>query len=224
MNNIELIECINTFQGEGPDVGQRMLLCRFKYCNLVEEKRPCNFCDTLVKMRVQEEMSFSLDKLQEIINKNNSGIMITGGEPTYGKNLQCTLDILNKLNYKVANIETNGYNIKDLIKYSDGFKNIKFIISPKIFNENDFKLFNDENLLGNILQDMRVYFKIVAPDLYSEQIISKLNDYNYNDKTFLMPKGVSDEELEKSYPYVLDLAEKYSMNITTRLHLNYNII
>lgn len=222
MENVELIECINTYQGEGPDVGLRMLLCRFKKCNLLDDKSPCKYCDTLVKMRVQEEMDFSLSKLQDIIDKKNCGIMITGGEPTYDKNLDYTINMLNRLNFPIANVETNGYDIVNLIQKIDGFKNIKFVISPKIFNNDD--LIGFKKLLKQNLDDFRVYFKIVTPDDYCEQIVESLNYYEFNDKTFLMPKGVNNDELEKSYPYVLDLAEKYSVNITTRLHLNYQIV
>lgn len=220
---IELIECVNTFQGEGPNLGRKTLLCRFKHCNLLDEKRPCKFCDTLVKMRVQEEMEFSLDKIQDIIIKKNSGIMITGGEPTYDKNLNQTLDMLNMLKYPFADVETNGYDIKSLIRHVDGFKNVFFMVSPKIFNEYDFLKFKS-SLIKDEFNDIRVYFKIVTPDDYCEHIIELLDYYNYNEKTYLMPKGVNNEELEESYSSVLDLAEKYSMNITTRLHLNYQIV
>lgn len=216
---IELIECINTYQGEGPDVGQRMVLCRFKLCN---KKPPCKWCDTLVKMRMQEEMEFSLFKLQNIINEHNCGIMITGGEPTYDKNLDYTIKMLNKLEYPIANVETNGYDIVNLLKKVDNFKNIKFIISPKVFNDNELEQF--KKFFENVLQDKRVYFKVVVPDDYDSQIIQLISNYGYNDKTYLMPKGVNNGELERSYPYVLDLAEEFSVNITTRLHLNYQIV
>lgn len=216
-DKIELIECTNTFQGEGPDIGQRVVLCRFKHCN-----RICSYCDTLVKMRVQEEMEFSLSKLQNIINDTNCGLMVTGGEPTYDKNLDYTIKMLNELDYPVANVETNGYDIVNLLKKVDNFKNIKFIISPKVFNSNELEQF--KKFFENVLEDKRIYFKIVVPDDYDSEIIQIINDYGYNDRTYLMPKGTNDKELQESYPYVLDLAEEFSVNITTRLHLNYQIV
>ena len=47
---INLIENIITWQGEGPDCGQRMLLLRFKECDRVEEKRPCPWCYTCFRI------------------------------------------------------------------------------------------------------------------------------------------------------------------------------
>lgn len=213
---IELIECINTFQGEGPDIGSRSLLCRFKLCN-----KKCPWCDTALKMRVQEELEFSLNKIQKIIDEKNCGLMITGGEPTYDKNLNYTIDLLNNIQFPFASVETNGYNIVELMKNVNGFKNIKFIVSPKVFNDKDF---NDFKIIFNdILKDERIFFKIVVPDVYDSRVVQLLDEMGYNDKTYLMPKGVTNEKLQNSYSRVLDLAEEFSVNITTRLHLMYNI-
>ena len=43
---INLIENFVSWQGEGPDSGQAMIILRFKNCNL-----NCPWCDTKVKMR-----------------------------------------------------------------------------------------------------------------------------------------------------------------------------
>ncbi len=49
-NIVRAIEVFITYQGEGPDSGQRMLLVRYKRCN-----RNCPWCDTEVKMRISHE-------------------------------------------------------------------------------------------------------------------------------------------------------------------------
>jgi organic radical activating enzyme len=214
---IELIECTKTFQGEGPNIGKKVILTRFKLCN-----KSCPYCDTKIKMRVSQEMIFSLESLQKIIDENKSGIMITGGEPTYNKNLKYTINMLNNLNYSFADVETNGYDIKTLLQNVDGFQNINFIISPKIFEEYDLAEF--ERLLEYLFNDRRIFFKLVVPDVLSKEILDLIQKHNYIDRTYLMPKGKTKKELEESYPYVLGLAEEYLTNITTRMHLTYDII
>ena len=85
----KVIKCIETFvswQGEGFSSGQRMLIVRFKRCNRVESGRGCPWCDTQIKMRTNIEYSISLDKIQEILDKDKCGILITGGCPTYSTN------------------------------------------------------------------------------------------------------------------------------------------
>ncbi len=221
--HISLIECINTFQGEGPDSGIRMLLCRFKRCNLVDNKIPCTWCDTLVKMRVQEELDIELNKIQKMIDKKECGIMITGGEPTYYNNLKDTINMLNNLDYPIANVETNGYNLKALINLVNGFKNVKFIYSPKVFNEDQYEEF--KNVFSDVSLDQRVYFKIVAPSNYSRMVLSFLNDKKFNNnKIYIMPRGVSVDELNNSFPTVLDFAEEFNVNVTSRLHISYQIV
>ena len=44
--SVKLIENFQSYQGEGPDMGQAMIILRFKTCNL-----KCVWCDTSVKMR-----------------------------------------------------------------------------------------------------------------------------------------------------------------------------
>lgn len=220
---IDLIECVNTFQGEGPDSGFRILLCRFKSCDRVDNKVPCPWCDTLVKMRVQEEMGFSLTKIQNIVNEKSCGLMITGGEPGYGKNLDQTLSILNDLDYPVANVETNGCNLGTFLSLTNAFKPVKFIYSPKVFNDEDFNIFS--NLVDEYHNDTRLYFKIVVPDNFDTRILDMLSKYNLNTRTYLMPKGKSRSELlESANNSLFDLAEEYMVNVSGRMHIMYEFV
>ena len=218
MEKIKLIECINTWQGEGIDVGQRMLLCRFKYCN-----KKCSWCDTLVKMRALQEAEFSLEKLQDIIDEEKTGLMITGGEPTFTSQLQQTISMLNNLTYPVANVETNGLCLLELIKDVDVNKNVHYSYSPKIFNEDDF----DEAfvLTDKISAFKNVYIKLVIDDNelihdFLDQIVKVFP----SNRIYLMPMGKDKEIMFSNAKIMFDLAEKYKTNVSSRMHLVYDFV
>ena len=196
-----------------------MLLCRFKYCN-----RQCSFCDTLTKMRISQESNYELKNLQDQINNNNLGLMITGGEPTISKHLYDTIDLLNNLDYQIANVESNGYNLENLIRSVNPLKNIHYIYSPKIFSENelDHEIYNSTNLL----RYHNCFVKIVYQnnDLineYIEWLSSQKKPYN---KIWIMPEGKNKEELIKNSNIVFDICEEYDFNFTSRDHIIYNFI
>jgi organic radical activating enzyme len=224
----KLIECISTWQGEGPDTGQRMLLTRFKFCNL-----KCPWCDTKIKMRAQNESNHYIEDLQHMLDVDLSGIMITGGEPTINRHLSDTIEMLNDLNYPIANVETNGYNVKDLIEGVSPLKNVKYIISPKFPTEHQF----DENIkmIDSIATD-QVYIKAVIvpqfglkPEEESEMTIEFL-DYIIRTRRldishiYLMPYGIDRTEIIKYSPYIFEIAEKFKINVATRMHIMYDFI
>jgi len=218
MKTVSLIECINTWQGEGVDTGQRMLLCRFKYCD-----RKCRWCDTLVKMRAEQELEVSLTKLQEIIDEERTGLLVTGGEPTFSKQLNQTIAMLNDLNYSIANVETNGLGLLDLIKDVDPNKNVHYSYSPKIFNDDDYDTALE---LSNMLSsNPNVYMKVVYAN---EQIV-----YDFlcavvkvfpSNRIYLMPQGKNKEEMFSNAQAVFDKAEEFKTNVSSRMHLVYDFV
>jgi organic radical activating enzyme len=218
MESVNLIECINTWQGEGVDTGKRMLLCRFKYCN-----KTCMWCDTLVKMRAIQEAEFKLSKLQEIMDEERTGLMITGGEPTYSNQLQQTTAMLNDLTYPVANVETNGLGLLELIKEVNPDKNIHYSYSPKIFNDKDY----DEalELSETVASNSKVYMKLV----YMNESI--LNDFLKvvtkvfpSNRIYLMPNGKDKKTMFSNAQCVFDAAEEFKTNVSSRMHLVYDFV
>lgn len=216
---IKLIECISqTHQGEGPDSGYRMLLCRFKYCNM-----NCNFCDTKIKMRALAETEIKLKNLQYIINQEKVGIMATGGEPTIDKHFNDTLKLLNQLSYPIANVETNGYNLLELIKQVDSTKNVHYIFSPKIFNDSQWE--TSISLSTKLIKYNNVFLKVVVQnDEYTEDFLKHITKIFPTNRIYLMPLGETKEELFKHSPLMMDLADKYKTNITSRMHLIYDFV
>jgi len=220
---VKLIENFTSFQGEGPDCGQAMIILRFKTCNM-----KCPWCDTAVKMRICAEAPYRLSDIQETINKTRSGILVTGGEPTVDRHIDDAVTLLNELDYPIANVESNGYNLEELIRRSNKSRNIHFIFSPKIFNDKDFDPARNKTI--NLLDCDNVYIKIVYED---NELIREFcgwlsntisNRSRYYDKIWLMPEGVTRADLIRNSEKVFDACEEYRFNFSTRSHIIYGFV
>lgn len=222
MESVKLIENFYSFQGEGPDTGKSMVILRFKQCDRVENKIPCEWCDTLVKMRIQNEARYPIRDIQEGIQKKKCGILITGGEPTYGNNLLQTSALINQLEYPIANVETNGHLLLRLLDKAPRHKNIKFIYSPKLFSRED--LSEGLDLVQIIKKDPRVYLKVVWDYLpLTKEFLYKLGNFD-NSRVFIMPEGKTKEELFRHAPDVFDLCEELKFNFSSRAHIIYDFV
>ena len=218
MGVVNLVELFQSFQGEGPDAGKRVLITRFKRCN-----RSCSWCDTKVKMNSISEQEYSLSNIQYKLTMEKCGLLITGGEPTFDSpendNFSQTITLLKSLRYSFANVETNGYQLWGLLKEIWGLdKRVKIIYSPKLFNQHDF--------LGALdrlqyVSNRMIYVKVVCPTNPSDFIINYLNELSQinTDRVFLMPEGITSDELIASSKQTLELANKYQFNFTSRDHI-----
>jgi len=232
MLDIKLIECFRTFQGEGPDSGRAMLLLRFKTCN-----KDCFFCDTKVKMRISQEGSYTIPQLQSKINEYRCGLMITGGEPTFTPHYNDTLNLLDNLEYKVANVETNGHKLIKLLssKYLVD-RPIKFIYSPKIFDEKT--AFEARVLTNEILDNPKVYIKIPfienpANIAYCKWLSDEINErercgqclqHEFDNKVWISTIGHTKELQKTNSANVMDACELYKFNFSGRTHIMYDFI
>ena len=220
---VKLIECINTWQGECIDAGRQMLLCRFKYCNL-----SCKYCDTLIKMRISKEAKYDIDDLQKEIIENNLGLLCTGGEPTIEKHIDDTITLLNKLKYPVANVETNGYGLLKLIDNVKDNDRVKYIYSPKIFNKKDLhKAIELIEALKSISEN--VYIKIVYENnplinKFLEVLFKDHQWLQWNHRIWLMPEGITRDDLLRNSKEVFDACEKYKCNFSSRMHIMFEFI
>jgi len=220
---VSLIENFVSYQGEGPDSGRGMIILRFKTCNL-----KCSWCDTSVKMRISAESPHRLSDIQQTITQTRSGIMITGGEPTVPKHLDEAVMLLNNLNYPLANVETNGFNLEEMIKKTSKHKDIRFIYSPKIFNKKDMKEAIDKT--EGFLDHGSVFIKIVYQqdpliDQYCEWLSNRIG-YSpwWTGRVWLMPEGTTRADLIRNSSMVFDACEKYRFNFSSRSHIIFNFI
>ena len=218
---VRLIENFVSWQGEGPDSGKTMIILRFKTCNL-----KCPWCDTSVKMRISAEAPHKLKDIQNTIFERNAGILVTGGEPTVERHFNETVSLLNELEYPIANVESNGYHLKELLSEVDYSKKIKFMFSPKIFCSEDI----DKSLktLEEIKAYNTVYVKVVydGSDLIYKflEILSKEEQLIWDQKIWLMPEGTNRVDLIKNSEKTFDLCEKFKFSFSSRSHIIFGFV
>ena len=229
-NSVSLIENFVSWQGEGPDSGRRMIILRFKTCN-----KKCPWCDTAVKMRVSAEASYRIEEIQNTIYGTQAGIMVTGGEPTVEKHFNETVRLLTTLTYPIANVETNGYKLQELIRAVNALqptKPIHYIFSPKVFNDDDYDF--AVKTVSELLYNKNVFFKVVYDrslllDDFLKELsyilsLSSQSQFNNSERVWLMPEGVTKEALLKNSEQVFDICEKYNFSFSSRNHIIYGFI
>jgi organic radical activating enzyme len=174
-------------------------------------------------MRISNEADYPLEKIQEVINNRRAGILISGGEPTIDKHFSDTLKLINKLSYPIANLETNGYNLVELMKKIDKHKRINISYSPKMFSEKELE--NEMKITEQLIKYPNVYFKVVYENredvLYYLDWLSKLN---VNQRTYLMIEGTTRADLIRNSGAVFDACEEYKFNFSSRDHIIYGFI
>ena len=219
---VNLIENFQSYQGEGPDMGKAMIILRFKTCNL-----KCPWCDTSVKMRISAEAPHKLSDIQNVINETRSGLLITGGEPTVPKHIDDAVMLLRDLNYPIANVESNGFDLEQLIERApQSSKEIHYMFSPKIFTEEDYDWAVEKAKI--LMDNNNVYFKIVYEDNplindFCTWLSGQLTLYQ-SYKVWLMPEGTTRADLIRNSSAVFDACEKYRFNFSSRSHIIYGFV
>ncbi len=220
-NSVKLIENFTSWQGEGPDSGRTTIILRFKTCNL-----KCHWCDTSVKMRVSAEAPYLISDIQKTIYEKRAGILVTGGEPTVPKHFDEACMLLNTLDYPIANVESNGFNLVELVKKTADFKPVKFMYSPKIFT--DKHLASTKILSREMFKYDRVYFKIVWEDgwtdAYCQWLSNEVEGTDVANRIWLMVEGVTRADLIRNSEKVFDACEKYKFNFSSRNHIIYGFV
>lgn len=218
MKYVKLIECLSTWQGEGPDTGKQMVLLRFRRCN-----KRCTYCDTVDKIDNLEEMKFSLEFIQSMVDQKNAGLMITGGEPLFSHNFGNTILLVNEIKTNCINVETNGYGLLNFLNEVKDFDCVKCMYSPKIFTFKDLK--EELNKSECVCDDKKLYIKLVYQDnSYIRTYMKKISELNMNQRVYIMPEGKTRNELLENSKKAYTLADKYNFNITSRMHIIYDFV
>ena len=233
---IHIVESAITFQGEMFS-GQRVLLLRFKNCNRVKgvsrfakDIEPCRFCDTFNKMNELEENKVSILDIQKIVDDNKCGVMITGGEPTYAKNFAETFKIIENIDSNIQ-IETNGFFLVELVEsvsklYKDNINRmnkIKYVFSPKIFSL--LELGECIEISKKLSSNDNFYIKLVYQNTaYVTKFLEEISKLSMNNRIYIMPEGKTKEELLGNTQKVLDIANEYNFNFSSRLHILHNFV
>ena len=184
-------------------------------------------CDTSVKMRISMEAEYKMKDIQKIIHTTKSGIMITGGEPTVPKHFDEALALLNHLDYPIANVESNGFQLKELINQAPKSKLIHYMYSPKIFGRKDVD--KAISLTEKLLDYDNVYFKIVYEENFAVKdycvwLSKQIQERDWGHRVWLMPEGSTRADLIKNSSIVFDAAERLNFNFSSRNHLIFGFI
>jgi 7-carboxy-7-deazaguanine synthase len=185
-----------------------------------------------------------INKIDEIIKKENIteyvDIVITGGEPMMIKDdiinlTKAIKDYMeqNMLSSKTT-IESNGtFFREEILKYVDLFS-----LSPKLkssvpvgtefehlhntnrINRESFKQFSSLSIRSDAPYDVQWKF-VISREEDIDEILKMKNDYDISfDHIYFMPMGSTKEELEKTRLLTWNLALKYHVNFTDRVHIS----
>lgn len=225
--DLELVENVITWQGEGAFTGEICLMLRFKKCNL-----HCKFCDT--QPRTSGIIAHRC-KFEELVKQSkhcNNNFILTGGEPTlYSDQIIDFIKYLSdlKIDYKIT-VETNGFQLKylddqlkEILSLDEKSKRIFYHFSPKFF-DSDAGIKATMKIVKDVYQS-NLILKIVAYDIdkqysYTKKLLSELKDYKEKGiSIFLMPESQVATEVLLRMPDLFPIAREFGCNISSRMHL-----
>ncbi len=205
---LQVKEVVDTFQGEGPFVGQPAIFVRLGGCNLA-----CDFCDTFFeefKDIKTEDLVKDIEEKSMLKGARKNLVVITGGEPLR-QPIETLCSELIKKNYTVQ-IETNGSIYRDLPE------EVKIICSPKVVNQKymkiDPRLYSRLTAVKFLISDQREGYCDV-PEMYISEKEMPI---------YLQPMDELDKNLNrKNMDLTIKLAHKYGFNLCLQTHKIWNI-
>lgn len=219
-----------TIQGEGYGIGRPSVFVRFSGCNLrckwtrngVE-----TICDTPYSSFNPERFLTNIDSVIDFICTQDkvTQVVVTGGEPLLWPDQVAGL--FNQLpTHLEMTIETNGSLLDQCSINSD---RLTFSISPKITTtESTYK--SQKTLAEGIkksferLPNTRHILKFVLNDVMPYNTAGKISEFvlasGISDRNvYLMPEGVTSEQIDEKQTTIAEIALKFGWNYTDRMHL-----
>ena len=214
-----------TIQGEGRTVGKPCTFVRLSGCNLT-----CSWCDTPYTWDWKGQNGVAYDRVAETHHMTVGEVVdalvaaprlvITGGEPMLQQRAVLALAVVasHERGMKIE-IETNG-TIKP--KYQFPSELIQWNVSPKLAHAgmHPSKTFKPEALRWYANQ-RNVAWKFVcqqASDVEEVHRFQAVTNARVGD-IYVMPEGVTDEQVHASLQQVIDAALGCGYSITPRLHV-----
>jgi len=210
----------DTFQGEHPLLGSPVKLVRFQGCNLADT---CPLdCDTKYSWDLKEKLVFDINHIKPQNKYQN--LMITGGEPFVQADslFELIKHWINNFESDII-IETNGtlitdQNLRKIYSLSD---NRVFVsISPKN-NESFTNVFDLQIPVKSFCK--HISFKVVVrKDWPSASWVKHLKQAILkNHPIYLMPEGITLEQIIQNLEYVKLLGEQIEGNyrLSPRCHI-----
>ena len=230
----ELYSCL---QGEGKYIGIPHILIRVSGCKLRCQFRD-SFCDTPYASWKPEKGKFTLDDIVDFyeVNSQIKHTMITGGGPTSHPKLLKELCRIGKDYNHLVTIETEGSEFvqteADCISLSPKLSNstpIPGTYMPYIGREVTEKdrLKHEKWRCNYDAMEQLIYNHsdyqlkpVVSNEEDLEEIKTLQNILDIpNNKVWLMPEGVTDDELTKRRRWLMEYATEHGYNFTDRLHI-----
>lgn len=230
-------ELFYSIQGEGKRAGFPSFFIRTNYCNLRCKFKSGNLCDSAyTSWEPKDENNIGEMPVTELINVysqyKSADIVITGGEPT--SQTEDLMTLCKKIKYidnKIhITLETNGTNSGEYLKYIDLAS-----ISPKLKSSipysTEFEEMHSKKRIDiQSLISYQKYFlegildiqwKFVFTDKSDiDEIIDLQDKIGFSNRNvFLMPEGITKEEIESKRMEIINLCLKYHFNYSDRLHI-----
>jgi hypothetical protein len=120
-----------------------------------------------------------------------------------------------------------------LISLVDPQKPVRFIYSPKIFNDDDYEValdFVNKVLINNNKVSMKlVYDGNRIMDDFMRHIdeifsLSSTSQFLNSEKVWVMPEGITSTNLIINSGKIFDICEKYNFNFSSRNHIIYGFV
>lgn len=215
-------ECFYSIQGEGQTIGMPSIFLRLAGCNLLC-KSDSWICDSIEVWQKGVKTQFKDVLNKDYISKLNGGahLIITGGEPLLHqiKIIEYIKWFIEEFGFKpIIEIETNGTIIpkQELIEIVNYWN-----CSPKLQNsgEPSKKRINDIAIKTINKQDNAIFKFVISNEEDFLEILSDYGDFIQMNKLVLMPSGDTQKLLEKTRLMVVNMAIKYNIRYSDRLHI-----
>ena len=234
---MKISELFYSIQGEGKRTGSPSFFIRTNHCNLRCKFPGGNLCDTsYTSWFPDDDKNIGEVEISDILNEyrkfNCSDIVISGGEPTmYASELSKLCKELKYNNEDVfITVETNGTYLGEFVNYVDLLS-----ISPKLsssvpyetahekmheknrINTDVLRKFNSLKEDGKI--DIQWKFVFTSDDDVRE--IKELQEQTgfKNRDVYLMPEGITAEDLNKNRSGTIEACMQNHFNYTDRIHI-----
>jgi organic radical activating enzyme len=227
-----LADLFNSFQGEFPYQGRFATFIRFSKCNL-----KCKWCDTMENNLDMKTKPYTYQDINDLVAKSNM-LTFTGGEPSlYTSEMLDIADYIVSANIYLSNItiETNGVQLGNLYEFVSQLSTIipnaqglcRIVWSPKFYNKN-----LSDIMVGNLYDIFDPKFTLIKlvsePNELTavENFISiALNTYGIKVKrniAIMFHTDANDKYSDDNMHKAMEIATRYGVAISTRIHLEHN--
>lgn len=213
---LNVTEIFKSHQCEGVNTGKlavfvRLAGCIPPYCDYCDTKYSWNGCGGYADMSVYDVY----DEVYKLTKKESCLIVITGGEPFKQKEVYKLTRVLLQNPAYTVQFETSGKGRIDVNGLSD---EVQFVVSPKRYNGK----FVVDKLSIELLADLydRAFFKFVISNEQDAKASLKFTkEYKIaKRRVSFMPLGATRIEQQNNMQKVIELALKYNVNFSARLH------